>query len=254
MVADHHRDLHWQFALAVLNEDIISSLKRAGHKANLVLTVDHGTINTGILHAGLWITQNKNRRGDELTGIELLVAQYRQFGHIGVFPFPDDLFYRRLCSINPLDRNRSVFAASKFLHHSLEVRVDGQRQPLISPLQVDKQWDRRTLDLAKKHRRIVGVTSVGPHSIDNRSDFKNRIDLFIHDHQLFGIILNELLQIRPQIFGCGQHFVYLSFIAWSYLCYCCLPCHLEFLPSLLNKLPTYSLGPPERNQFLAVRG
>src|SRR5215510_16569153 len=102
----------------MLNEDIISSLKRAGHKANLVLTMDHGTINTGILHAGFRVAQNKNRRGDELTGIELLVAKYRQFGHIGVFPFPDDLFYRRPCSINPLDRKRSVFAAPKFLDHS----------------------------------------------------------------------------------------------------------------------------------------
>src|SRR5262245_25073244 len=125
MMADHHRHLHRQFALAVLNEDIVSPLKRAGHKTNLVLTVNHRTINAGILHAGFWIAQNKNRRGDVLAGIELLVAKYRQFGHIGLFPLPDNLFHRRLCSINPLDRNWSVFAASEFFHHSLKVRVDG---------------------------------------------------------------------------------------------------------------------------------
>src|SRR5262245_5369761 len=116
----------------MLNEDIISSLKRAGHKTNLVLTVNHGTINAGVLDAGFRIAQNKDRRGDVFTGIELLMAKYRQFGHNGVFPLPDDLFHWRLCSINPLDRNRSVFPASKFLHHSLKVRVDSERKTFIS--------------------------------------------------------------------------------------------------------------------------
>src|SRR5262245_43856781 len=109
----------------MLDENVISPLKRAGHKTNLVLTMDHGAINASILYAGFWIAQNKNRRGDELAGIELLVAKYRQFGHIGLFPFPDDLFHRRLCSIDSLDRNRIVFPAAEFLHHFLKVRIDG---------------------------------------------------------------------------------------------------------------------------------
>ena len=165
--------------------------------------MEHGTIDAGILHAGFRIAQNKDRRGDVFTGIELLMAEYRQFGHIGVGPFPDDLFHRRLGAINPLDRNRRILAAPKFFHHSLKVRVDGQCQPLISSLQVDEQRDRRSLDLAKKNRRIVGITSVGSHLIDDRGDLEDRIDLFVYDHQLSGIILNELLQISPQIFGTG---------------------------------------------------
>src|SRR5215831_2598452 len=67
MVTDHHRHLHRLFALAVLNQDIVPTLKRAGHETNLVLTMDHGTINAGILHAGFWIAQNKDRRGDVFT-------------------------------------------------------------------------------------------------------------------------------------------------------------------------------------------
>ena len=86
MMADHHRDLHRLLALAMLDENIISPLKRASHKTNLVLTVEHGTIDAGILHAGFRIAQNKDRRGDVFTRIELLMPEYRQFGHIARRP------------------------------------------------------------------------------------------------------------------------------------------------------------------------
>ena len=95
-MADHHRHLHRLLALPVLNENIIAALIRAGHKAKLLLAMKHRAINAGILHSGFRIAQNEDRRGDVLTGIELLMAQYRKLCYVGISAFPDDLFNRYL--------------------------------------------------------------------------------------------------------------------------------------------------------------